>query len=59
MDELTMKEKYQGIKTDIPKRRFLLRGRPTRQHKVYQSLWRRKNNLLPQGQPHQQNIYGK
>jgi hypothetical protein len=31
MDGLTMKEKYQGMKTDIPKRRFLLRGRLMRQ----------------------------
>jgi hypothetical protein len=59
MDGLTMKEKYQGMKTDILKRRFLLRGRPMRQQKVYQSPWRRKNKLLPQGQPHQQNRYGK
>jgi hypothetical protein len=59
MDGLTMKEKYQGMKTDILKRRFLLRGRLTRQQKVYQSLWRRKNKLLPQGQPHQQNRYVK
>jgi hypothetical protein len=47
MDGLTMKEKYQGMKADIPKRRFLLRGRLTCQQKVYQSLWRRKNKLLP------------
>jgi hypothetical protein len=53
-----MKEKYQGMKTDISKE-ISPRGRPMRQQKVYQSLWRRKNKLFPQGQPHQQNRYGK
>jgi hypothetical protein len=59
-----MKEKYQDIKIDIPKKRFSLRRKLYYQQRVHQSLWRTKkrrqyNKLLPRSQPHQQNRYGK
>jgi hypothetical protein len=58
MDGLTMKEKYQDMKIDIPKKRFPLRRKLYHQQRVHQSLWRTKkrrqyNKLCPRGQPHQ------
>jgi hypothetical protein len=40
MDGLTIKEKYQDMKIDIPKKRFILRKKLYPQQKVNQSLWR-------------------
>jgi hypothetical protein len=52
MDGLTMKEKYQDMKIDIPKKRFPLRRKLYNQQRVHQSLWRTKkrrqyDKLLP------------
>jgi hypothetical protein len=58
MDGLIIKEKYQDMKIDILKKRFILRRKLYSQQKVNQSLWRIKkrrkcNQLIPQSQPHQ------
>jgi hypothetical protein len=42
MDGLTIKEKYQDMKIDILKKRFILRRKLYPQQKVNQSLWRTK-----------------
>jgi hypothetical protein len=42
MDGLTMKEKYQDMKIDIPKKRFPLRRKLYHKQRVHQSLWRTK-----------------
>jgi hypothetical protein len=56
MDGLTMKEKYQDMKTNILKKRFPLRRKLYHQQRVIPF---KMNKLLPQSQPHQQNRYGK
>jgi hypothetical protein len=56
IDEPTMKEKYQDMKTDILKKRFPLRRKLYHQQRVIPF---KMNKLLPQSQPHQQNRYGK
>jgi hypothetical protein len=56
MDGLTIKEKYQDMKNDIPKKRFPLRRKLYHQQRVIPF---KMNKLLPQSQSNQQNRYEK